>query len=1068
MHITKQLVLAAATAVGLMCSIQAQASEPARGRVGGMYWTPTTQTPTFPFMALWQVNPLMTDGSASGASTERLDSADVASMPADAFATTGYVCNNGSPLTSYEFEFSNLTPYADYLLEFYLSEPWQANARRQKIQINGVNVKDSGGVDDLVVNPTELGGGAIKVAGKIAFTNVTAQADGTISFMFPSVNQRPVLNVATLSGTNMPTAVDSLRFDKESRTLSWDAALDTLAYYVQGRAQGGAWTALGAFTTNSPSCELAIPLAAGDVKEFRVVSSNGLGTVVGSVLSLDARRRVRYALNLGETSDACGWFMPANEAVVTPYVPKTSSVAVSGLDEGYENLEGLYGKYAIQRGSDQLCLSFSNLTANAEYDVRIHSFEPSSAATGEANARDAHILTNGVDAGLWSITASAGYVPGTAVWTNLAVRADANGVMTVGLSKNRQDAVLCAVEVFARDDEPMSADVPDMTLVPFAEGVRIVPETRHAQFRYEIQYKDAENGEASTLAADASALGVLDLSMPANATRWYRVRGEFNGQKSAWTDWRPTSRSGRSLFASLRINFTVDYSNMTPEGWLNDTQFRIGPATATLVDASSFPAIPQGAVANQAPDAIYQTQVQIRNANAYQFAIPGFDPNQTYRMRLHLCESYHTSAGMRYFDLAVNGARPAELAGIDAFAIGGAKGVPGVLEYDVRPGPDGVLRLTVVRGADNPALRGVEFLAATEMSFGAGRLAVMRDADDTAAGNEGETFVTERDMPAFAWTAQDVSDAGARPRVLAHAKFYAPADGAYAFSTTATGTFNLWIDGQPAQLGSVSLEGGIHDIYAEHLPSGSAAAELDWSAAAFPELLPFSSYLVRDDSRVSYPDGWHFIQIGAAQSPAFLRATSADGASWLMGASGDNMWNFTDCATFLYKAAGRNGFDCSCRVTGIGGPSLANSTRIGFAVRSSLSSAAADSFVLYFGVDGTFSGTMRGYGDAIPDSSCNIGYLWSATSDTHLREPPFRLRLTRERMGTNDRYILSYESDDGSWIRSTTNDVPHVSNAYVGPCSISHSSAGTALVHYSFEDLVFTDTTPRATVLSIR
>ena len=334
----KLMAIMAAIAACLAGTSFADGAEPVRGRVGGMYWTPTTQTPTFPFLALWQVNPLMTDGSANGASTEQLDPADVASMPADAFAKTGYVCNKG-PTVSYEFEFSNLTPYADYLLEFYLSEPWTANARNQKIQINGVNVKDSGGVNDLVVDPTELGGGAIYVAGKIAFTNVTAQADGTISFMFPIGKQRPVLNVATLAGTNMPTAVDSLSYDEDSRTLSWDAARDTLAYYVQGRAQGGAWTSLGALATNTPVCELTIPLSASDVKEFRVVSSNGLGSVIGSVLPLDARRRVLYALNLGETSDACGWFMPANEAVVTPYVQKTSSVAVTGLDEGYENLE---------------------------------------------------------------------------------------------------------------------------------------------------------------------------------------------------------------------------------------------------------------------------------------------------------------------------------------------------------------------------------------------------------------------------------------------------------------------------------------------------------------------------------------------------------------------------------------------------------------------------------------------------------------------------------------------------------------------------------------------------------
>ena len=31
-------------------------AEPVRGRVAGMYYTLTTRTPQFPFLALWQVN----------------------------------------------------------------------------------------------------------------------------------------------------------------------------------------------------------------------------------------------------------------------------------------------------------------------------------------------------------------------------------------------------------------------------------------------------------------------------------------------------------------------------------------------------------------------------------------------------------------------------------------------------------------------------------------------------------------------------------------------------------------------------------------------------------------------------------------------------------------------------------------------------------------------------------------------------------------------------------------------------------------------------------------------------
>ena len=77
-------------------------------------------------------------GSGSGAtpSTSRLDADELATLPSDAFKRTAYLCDGGKTV-AYELSFSGLTPGADYLLEFYLNEPWQLNTRAQKVQING-------------------------------------------------------------------------------------------------------------------------------------------------------------------------------------------------------------------------------------------------------------------------------------------------------------------------------------------------------------------------------------------------------------------------------------------------------------------------------------------------------------------------------------------------------------------------------------------------------------------------------------------------------------------------------------------------------------------------------------------------------------------------------------------------------------------------------------------------------------------------------------------------------------------------------------------------------------------
>ena len=97
----------------------------------------------------------------------------------------------------------------------------------------------------------------------------------------------------------------------------------------------------------------------------------------------------------------------------------------------------------------------------------------------------------------------------------------------------------------------------------------------------------------------------------------------------------------------------------------------------------------------------------------------------------------------------------------------------------------------------------------------------------------------------------------------------------------------------------------------EHLSTSASActATLDWSATHGVSSL--NNSLVSDNTPVAYPADWHFIQIGAAKAPAFIRRSSTEGSDLLMGASGNDMWGGTDCATFLYRSAGKEAFDCS-------------------------------------------------------------------------------------------------------------------------------------------------------------
>lgn len=1066
------------------------ADEPVRGRVAGMYCLnkAVSPAPTFPFRAQWQLNtyvdsPNKTSAADAAPDTSRLAAEDLASLPANAFVRTGYVhpTDRDSPD---EFVFPNLTPGAVYRMDVYVNEPWYetAGARSQNVHVNGVNLKDVEG-KDIVLSPFAVAGGK-GIVGKVSF-DVSAGADGRIALAFPRVVDQSALNVVTLAGTNLPGAVAWQGFaaGAEGTSLVWRPARDTLAYYVERQtgADDAAWETVAA--TAETNATVVVDAAAE--ARFRVVSSNGLGTATGPVTTYGVARRVRYAVNVGGT-EPCAWFVPARAALASNFEATSFDGTLYGVDGRYAEATDVYRTLGTTKALD---FAFSNLTANAVYTFRVHVVETDwDAAKGE-KARLIDIATNGTVMTTWDALEAAGRRRGGVAYRDLAAAADEHGTLAVSFTRNAassysQGITVCALEVFARDDEPFAAVPPAPVLTAFAEGVRIVPETRHAQNTYTIRYLDTAvepdaEADGTVLARGVPVTGFMDFAVPADGSRWYRVRAEAGEQVGAWSPWLRGARGDHSLAAPLRVNFTEKYADQTPEGWVNDAPYRTGhtegfeqsPATTTAF------AVTQGAVPDQAPDLIYLTGIFGREGQTdkqtYRFIFPGFDAAQTYRLRLHLLENWDKAGiGTRVFSVAVNRSIPAALRGIDALKLaGGERYRPAVVEDVVRPALDGSIRLDVVRGKENPTLRGAEFIPvdAAGVASGTGRVAFTRAADDKPAGNAEETFVAERacDPLAWSWTAADVPDAaGERPRLLARGRLYVPMTEAYTAVTEAEGTLNLWVDGERWSANvSQTLAAGPHDVYVEYLPTSRAAcaARVAWKSASGvrPQTL-------RDAGALTYPDGWHFIQIGSAPGAAFVRGT-AEGR-WCMAASGNDMWGGTDSGTFLYHAAGKAPFDCSFRVTGVGG-AVAEHMRVGVMVRSSLKAADASGFVLYVGLNG--ANKLCGYGDVTPGDSFNIVSLFNVGAADHglgsLGNPPFTVRAVRERLEAgNDRFVLSCTSADGSYVYARTQELARAANVYVGPLAMAHYTVAPRLVQYEFDNLSFEDTTPQGLYLLIR
>lgn len=1073
-------------AMGVLAGV---ADEPVRGRVAGMYCLNkvVSPAPAFPFRAQWQLNTYTASSDKTSAAdaapdTSRLAAEDLASLPTNAFVRTGYVHPNDKNSPDV-FVFPNLTPGAAYRMDVYVNEPWYetASGRSQNVRVNGVNLKDAEG-EDIVLSPFAVAGGK-GIVGKVSF-DVSAGTDGRITLAFPRVADQSALNVVTLAGTNLPGAVAWQGFaaGEEGPSLVWRPTRDTLAYYVERQtgADDAAWETVAA----TLGTNIAVAVDAAVETRFRVVSSNGLGTVTGPVATYGAARRVRYAVNVGGT-EPCAWFVPARAALVSNFEAASYDGTLYGMDGRYAAAADVYRTLGTTKALD---FAFSNLTANAVYTFRAHVVETDWNAAADGKARPIDIVTNGTLMTTWDALAAAGRQRGGVAYLDLAAAADEHGTLAVSFARNAassysQGVTVCALEVFARDDEPFEAVPPAPVLTAFAEGVRIVPETRHAQNAYTIQYLDtATEPDAETdgavLVRGVPVTGFMDFAVPADGSRWYRVRAEAGERAGAWSPWLRGERGDRSLATPLRVNFTEKFADQTPEGWVNDAPYRTGhtegfsqsPATTTAFE------VRQGAVPDQAPDLIYLTGIYSETTadkQTYRFIFPGFDAAQTYRLRLHLLENWDKAViGTRVFSVAVNRSVPAALRGLDPLKLAGGEFYrPVVVEDVVRPALDGSIRLDVVRGAQNPTLRGVEFIPvdAAGIAVGTGRVAFTRAADDKPAGNAEETFVAERvcDPLAWNWTAADVPDAaGERPRLLARGRLYVPMTEAYTAVTAAEGTLNLWVDGEGWSANvPQTLAAGPHDVYVEYLPTSrtACAAQVAWQSASGvrPQTL-------RDAGALTYPDGWHFIQIGSAPGAAFVRGT-AEGR-WRMAASGNDMWGGSDSGTFLYRAAGKAPFDCSFRVTGVGG-AVAEHTRVGVMVRSSLKAADASGFVFYAGLNG--ANRLCGYGDVTPGDSFNIVSLFGVGAADHglgsLGNPPFTVRAVRERLEAgNDRFVLSFMSADGSYVYARTQELARAANVYVGPLAMAHYTVAPRLVQYEFDNLSFEDTTPQGLFLLLR
>jgi fibronectin type 3 domain-containing protein len=196
---------------------------------------------------------------------------------------------------------------------------------------------------------------------------------------------------------------------------------------------------------------------------------------------------------------------------------------------------------------------------------------------------------------------------------------------------------------------------------------------------------------SNQVAGGVSGASFSDTGLAASTTYFYLIEAINSGGTSGPSNQaNATTKAGTT--SGVQINsggpavspFAVDM-DFTGGGTINHTN---------TIDLSG--------VTNPAPMAVYQT-ARIGN---FKYTIPGFTAGSSHTVRLHFAETYWTAAGLRVFNVSVNGTQV--LTNFDIFAAAGAKNRAVIEQFTAIANASGQYVITFTPVKDNSLVSAIE------------------------------------------------------------------------------------------------------------------------------------------------------------------------------------------------------------------------------------------------------------------------------------------------------------------------------------------------------------------------
>ena len=208
---------------------------------------------------------------------------------------------------------------------------------------------------------------------------------------------------------------------------------------------------------------------------------------------------------------------------------------------------------------------------------------------------------------------------------------------------------------------------------------------------YDVKRATTDGGTYTTIATNVGLVGFTDTNVTNGSTYYYDISAVNSLGESP--DSAPASVVPQTYYQ-------VNSGGGAASPFVADEFFSGGSTGSTSA------AIDTSGVTNPAPQAVYQTERW--NNNTYTF--PNLIAGTSYKVRLHFAEIAYDAAGIRVFNVFINGTEV--LANFDIFAATGAENKATVREFTATANSNGqiVIQYADIPGKDNAKSSGIEIL----------------------------------------------------------------------------------------------------------------------------------------------------------------------------------------------------------------------------------------------------------------------------------------------------------------------------------------------------------------------